>query len=422
MKINVIGLGYIGLPTALTFANHGVDVVGVDISQEMVLSLQQGKAPIEEPKIDENLNRAIESKKFKAQRHPEKGDVFIIAVPTPNIPDQLGTCDLSYVNTALKSILPYLEKGNTVIVESTIQPRTMQDVIAPTLESNGFTIGKDLYVLHCPERVLPGNIFEELIMNNRIIGGMTDNCTQEGKRIYQTFVKGKMLETSAGSAELSKLMENTYRDLNIALANELVQVCDRLELDALKVIELANQHPRVNIHQPGPGVGGHCLAVDPYFVVAAAPEEAKLIQLGRMINTEMPEFIMNKVEEILSIHGGKKITILGLAYKGNIDDARESPAIEIVRRLKHKNQFDIVTYDPYVTTADTSDLDEALINSDLALVLCDHDEFKGLSSSSVQNMKQKIIFDTKNIVTEKASFEVAYSLGYLPKSRSPMTR
>lgn len=288
MKVNVIGLGYIGLPTALTFANHGIEVVGVDVSETVVQSLQAGQAPIEEPDIDRYLAQALAKKTFKAQLVPEKADVFIIAVPTPNIADQFGSCDLSYVKAAMAAILPYLEQGNTVIVESTIQPRTMEDIVGPFFEKAGYTVGEELYLLHCPERVLPGKIFEELVMNNRIIGGMTSACTQQGKRIYQTFVKGNVLETSASIAELSKLMENTYRDLNIALANELVQIGDRLNIDALQVIALANQHPRVNIHQPGPGVGGHCLAVDPYFVVAAAPEDAKLIQLGRMINTEIP--------------------------------------------------------------------------------------------------------------------------------------
>jgi len=293
----------------------------------------------------------------------------------------------------------------------------MEDIVGPFFEKAGYTIGEDLYLLHCPERVLPGKIFEELVMNNRIIGGMTSACTQQGKHIYQTFVKGNVLETSASIAELSKLMENTYRDLNIALANELVQIGDRLNIDALQVIALANQHPRVNIHQPGPGVGGHCLAVDPYFVVAAAPEEAKLIQLGRMINTEMPEFIIKKVEEILAIHGGNKIAVLGLAYKGNIDDARESPAVEIAKRLKQKNTLPVTTYDPYVATSDVAHIEAALTDSDLALILCDHDAFKAIAPAALQAMKQKIVFDTKNIVTDKTRFDVAYSLGALPSAQ-----
>ena len=414
MKVNVIGLGYIGLPTALTFANHGIEVVGVDVSETVVQSLQAGLAPIEEPNIDRYLAQALAKKTFKAQLVPEKADAFIIAVPTPNLADQFGSCDLSYVKAAMAAILPYLEQGNTVIVESTIQPRTMEDIVGPFFEAAGYTIGEELYLLHCPERVLPGKIFEELVMNNRIIGGMTSACTQQGKRIYQTFVKGNVLETSASIAELSKLMENTYRDLNIALANELVQIGDRLNIDALQVIALANQHPRVNIHQPGPGVGGHCLAVDPYFVVAAAPEDAKLIQLGRMINTEMPEFIIKKVEEILAIHGGNNIAVLGLAYKGNIDDARESPAVEIAKRLKQKNTLQVTTYDPYVATSDVAHIEAALTDSDLALILCDHDAFKAIAPAALQAMKQKIVFDTKNIVTDKTRFDAAYSLGALP--------
>lgn len=413
MKINVIGLGYIGLPTAITFAYHGVEVVGVDISEAVIRSLQLGQAPIEEPEIETYLGKALEQQKFKAQSVPEKADVFIIAVPTPNKEDEHGSCDLTYVKAAMQAILPYVEKGNTVIVESTIQPRTMEDVVAPFFEAEGYVIGQDLYLLHCPERVLPGRIFEELIRNNRIIGGMTAACIEQGKKVYQTFVQGEMLATSTGIAELSKLMENTYRDLNIALANELVQIGDRLNIDALQVIELANQHPRVNIHQPGPGVGGHCLAVDPYFVVASAPEEAKMIQLGRQINTNMPRFIIKKIEEILLQHQGSKIAILGLAYKGNIDDARESPAIEIVARLKQFPNYQVVTFDPYVPTADVSQLEEALSGSDLAVILCDHDVLKEIPEASIKKMKQKVVFDTKNILTNKASFEKAYSLGNL---------
>ncbi|MBO1298684.1 MULTISPECIES: nucleotide sugar dehydrogenase [unclassified Enterococcus] len=417
MKINVIGLGYIGLPTAITFAHYGVEVVGVDISEVVVDSLQRGQAPIEEPEIETYLAKALENQKFKAQLVPEKADAFIIAVPTPNKEDQYGSCDLMYLKAAMQAVLPYVEKGNTVIVESTIQPRTMEDLVAPFFEAEGFVIGQDLYLLHCPERVLPGKIFEELVRNNRIIGGMTAACIEQGKKIYQTFVQGEMLGTSTGIAELSKLMENTYRDVNIALANELVQIGDRLNIDALEVIRLANQHPRVNIHQPGPGVGGHCLAVDPYFVVAAAPEEAKLIQLGREINANMPEFIIKKIKEIVPDHKDGKIAILGLAYKGNIDDARESPAIDIVARLRQQSNYEVVTYDPYVPTSDVSQLDEALSGSDLAVILCDHDVFKEIPTESIKEMNQAVVFDTKNILTNISSFEQAYSLGKLPVTK-----
>ncbi|EUJ19913.1 capsular polysaccharide synthesis enzyme [Listeria grandensis FSL F6-0971] len=399
MKINVMGLGYIGLPTALIFAKYGANVVGVDISKEIVEKLNAGEVHIEEPGISAMLQRVVDAGNFKASMTPEKADVFIIAVPTPNRQDVFKSCDLTYVKQAMLSILPYLKAGNTVIIESTVSPRTTEGVVKVMIEQAGFTVGQDIYLVHCPERVLPGKILEELIFNNRIIGGVTEACTKRGKEIYELFVRGELIGSTASAAELSKLMENTYRDVNIALANELVKVGDALNIDALQVIEMANRHPRVNIHQPGPGVGGHCLAVDPYFIISEAPEQTTLIQAARQVNNAMPQFVIDKVQDLMRHYQSKTLTILGVSYKGNTDDIRESPAMTIYKGLQALDEFDIRVYDPHVTQSFiTPDLKTALKESELALILCDHDVFRSLVPEAFSSMKKKIIFDTKNCI------------------------
>src|SRR5690625_3591962 len=348
MKITTMGLGYIGLPTSIIFAKYGANVVGVDVKKEAVDLLNGGKIHIEEPGLQEALEEVLERGTFKASLEPEKSDTFIIAVPTPNKNDDYKSCDISYVMQSLETIIPYLEKGNVIIVESTIAPRTMDDYVKPRLEKEGYTIGEDIYLVHCPERVLPGQIMHEMVHNNRIIGGVTEACTEKGAEVYATFVKGELIKTEAKTAEMSKLMENTFRDVNIALANELAKVSNELGINALDVIEMANKHPRVNLHTPGPGVGGHCLAVDPYFIIAKAPETAKLINLSREINNSMPEYVVKTTEKLLAKNNGKKITVFGLTYKGNVDDIRESPAMEIYEILKTKPAYEVVAYDPHV--------------------------------------------------------------------------
>lgn len=402
MKIVTIGLGYIGLPTAVMFANNGHNVVGVDIKEEAVHMLNQGQLHIEEPGLRECLHQAIEAGRFKAQLTVEEADVFIIAVPTPNKEDAYKSCDLTHVLDAVNATIPYLREGNTLIIESTIAPRTMEDFIAPLIKTAGFDIGRSIFLVHCPERVLPGKILHELKYNNRIIGGITSACTEAGKAVYSSFVEGELITTSASEAELSKLIENTYRDVNIALANELVQIGDKLGINALEVIEMANKHPRVNIHAPGPGVGGHCLAVDPYFIVASAPEVTPLIQAARKVNTAMPAFIIQKVHALMQEINGSKITILGVAYKGNVDDIRESPALTILEQLVEANRYELAVFDPYVKASwIESDLDRATTNSDLLLVLTDHSNFRFLTKTDLKAMKQTCILDTKNIISDK---------------------
>ncbi|WHY91259.1 nucleotide sugar dehydrogenase [Neobacillus cucumis] len=399
MKICTIGLGYIGLPTSIMFAKHNVEVVGVDVKQEVIDSLNNGKIHIEEPGLQEALEEVIEKGTFRASLQPEKANAFIISVPTPNHDDEYKSCDLKYVVSAVNSVLPFVEKGNVIIVESTIGPRSMDDVVKPLVEEAGFVVGKDIFLVHCPERVLPGQILHELIYNNRIVGGITPECTEAGAMVYSTFVKGEIIKTNAKTAEMSKLMENTFRDVNIALANELAKVCNELEINALDVINMANKHPRVNLHTPGPGVGGHCLAVDPYFIVAKAPETAKLINLSRSINTSMPHYVVENVNKLMENVDGKVVTVFGLTYKGNVDDIRESPAMEIFEMLKEQNQYEVRAYDPHVQLDWVmKDIEKAVNGSDLVLVLSDHDEFKVLNENDLATMKNKRVLDTKNVV------------------------
>ncbi|MEK9197891.1 nucleotide sugar dehydrogenase [Lysinibacillus halotolerans] len=417
MKICTIGLGYIGLPTSIMFAKHNVNVTGVDVQQSIINSLNDGKIHIEEPGLQEALEEVILKGTFKPSMAPEKADAFIISVPTPNNNDWYKSCDLSYVIDAINSILPFIEKGNVIIVESTIGPRSMDDILKPLIEEAGFSVGEDVFLVHCPERVLPGRILHELIYNNRIVGGITPACTEAGARVYEIFVKGEIIKTSAKIAEMSKLMENTYRDVNIALANELVKICTELEINALDVIEIANKHPRVNLHSPGPGVGGHCLAVDPYFIVAHVPEEAKLINLSRKINESMPSFVIENVNNLMTTCEGEIITVFGLTYKGNVDDIRESPAIEIYKSLKEQGNFEIRAYDPHVTYDWVyKDMDTALKDSSLLLILTDHDEFKEFNSDDLNNMRDKIIFDTKNVVINVSDDINYFNYGNLYKA------
>lgn len=397
MELSVIGLGYIGLPTALLFASKGLDVTGVDINKAVVKKLNNKELHIEENGLQELLVQTIDSKYFKAATEVEHSDYYIVAVPTPHLED--NSCDVSFLKDAVMKLRNVIKKGDTIIVESTIGPKTMEDIVQPMIESFGFTVGKDIYLAHCPERVLPGKIVHEMIHNNRIIGGITEACTQKTIELYKQLVQGKLLETKASTAEMSKLMENTYRDVNIALANELVKISDNLDINALDVIKLANEHPRVNIHLPGPGVGGHCLAVDPYFIVASDPENSEIIANARRINNSMPKYVIEKVNSIMESIEGKKLTVLGLTYKGNIDDIRESPALDIYHELKLKSEYEVVAQDSHVQLDwIENDIKKALKNSDLALVLTDHNEYKELANYLHGTMRQNILFDTKNIV------------------------
>ncbi|PTK07589.1 nucleotide sugar dehydrogenase, partial [Mammaliicoccus sciuri] len=393
MKLLVMGLGYIGLPTALLFASKGIEVTGFDVNEVVVEKLNNKELHIEENGLQQLLEQTVNSNNFRASTVVEQSDYYIIAVPTPHLKD--NSCDVSYLKDAIMKLKNVIKKGDTIIVESTIGPRTMEDIVQPMIESFGYTVGKDIYLAHCPERVLPGKIIHEMIHNNRIIGGITEECTKKAIELYKQLVQGKLLETRASTAEMSKLMENTYRDVNIALANELVKISEKLNINALDVIKLANEHPRVNIHLPGPGVGGHCLAVDPYFIVASDPENSEIIANARKINNSMPKFVIEKVKKIMDSIQGKKITVLGLTYKGNIDDIRESPALDIYHELKLKSNYEVVAQDSHVQLDWVeNNIEKSLENSDLALVLTDHNEYKELAKFVSGTMKQNVVFDT----------------------------
>jgi len=394
-KICVLGLGYIGLPTASILATNGFQVVGVDVDSKIVDVINKGQIHINEPGLKTVVYAAVQSGNMHAQLMPEEADTFIIAVPTPIKSD--NTADLTYVTKAAESILPFLRKGNLVILESTCPPRTTADVLVPLLSQSGYRLGEEIYLAHCPERVLPGNILHEFVSNDRIIGGINEQSAEKAREIYEKVVQGNLVITDATSAEMAKLMENTFRDVNIALANEVCKIAYELNLNALEVIKLANMHPRVNLHQPGPGVGGHCLAVDPWFIVEKS-SNAKLIQLSREINNTMPHFVAGLVEKMLEQIADPKVTVLGVAYKGNVDDIRESPATEVIRELVKKN-IGVKIYDPYVKNYEfeLSNLEEAFLASDLVLLLADHKEYKYLSAPELGLlMRNKQLFDTRN--------------------------
>ncbi|WP_336883703.1 nucleotide sugar dehydrogenase [Priestia koreensis] len=398
-KICVIGLGYIGLPTAAIFAKAGYEIVGVDVNQKVVDSLNKGEIHIEEVGLPELVKEVVKSGNLRASLEPEKADVYIIAVPTPIHED--FTADVDYVVSATKRVAPYLEKGNVVIVESTIPPRTMDDVVAPIIREHGIDPEHDVAIAHCPERVLPGRILIELIENTRIVGGLTEEAATKAADVYRAVVTGDVIETKAVTAEMSKLMENTFRDVNIALANELVKISSRLNVNAHEVIELANKHPRVNLHHPGPGVGGHCLAVDPYFIIEKAQAESPLIQISRQINNSMPDFVYDQVNRLTAELPTPKIAVFGLTYKGNIDDVRESPAIEIYEKLASNPRFNVVAHDPHVREEQVKfplvSFEEAVQDANLVLVLTDHNEFKQMDTAElVKRMATPVVFDTKN--------------------------
>lgn len=400
-KICVVGLGYIGLPTSAMFAQSGCEVLGVDVSELVVNTINHGHIHIEEPGLGEVVKEQVKKGTLRASLLPEKADAFIISVPTPNHDDEYKSCDLTYVIAGIKKILPYIEAGNTVIVESTIAPKSMDDFVKPLFEENGYVAGENIYLAHCPERVLPGQILHELKYNNRIVGGITPACTEHAAKIYKIFVEGEIIKTEAKTAELSKCMENTFRDVNIALANELARISYELDINCLDVIRMANKHPRVNIHQPGPGVGGHCLAIDPYFICSKAPETARIIRLSRDTNKSMPRFVADRVQMLVKEIENPRIAAFGVTYKGNVDDVRESPSFEIVEILK-KEGYQVRVYDPHVSNPEYVDLDTAVSGADLVLVLTDHNEYKNMDHKHISSMmRTPMLFDTRNMIKEQ---------------------
>lgn len=401
IKLCVIGLGYIGLPTAAMFASNGYKVVGVDINEELVVSLQKGTVYANEPDLRQLVEETLNLGNLIVSTICEKADIYIITVPTPLTID--NKANMCYVIQALENILPYIEAGNTLILESTIGVGTMNDLVYPLLAQAGLNI-EELYIGYCPERVLPGKILNELVYNSRLIGGMNRKSSEKIRDIYASFVKGELYITEAKTAEICKIMENVYRDVNIALANELMKACESLEINVWDVITLCNKHPRVNIHVPGPGVGGHCLTIDPWFLVEKCPSSTTLIKRARQINDNMPNYIFEKIEQIIGKQVQQtKITLLGMTYKANIEDIRESPIIKLIEQLEY-NGYEVVVVDPYVTSYKNIDknIERACTNSSLLILAVDHTCFKKLSLSELgQVMKQKNILDTRKYWDEE---------------------
>ncbi len=389
-KICVLGLGYIGLPTASMFATHGFSVIGVDINESVIHTINGGGIHIYETGLDELVKEAIHSGNLVARLIPEPADVFIIAVPTPITKDKRA--DLDAVKAASESIVPYIKKGNLVILESTVPPGTTKELVQPILERSGLNSGVDFQLVHAPERVLPGQILKELAQNDRILGGITLESAERAQNLYLSFVRGEIFLTDETSAEMVKLIENTYRDINIAFANELAQICDVLDIDVWEIINLANRHPRVKILQPGPGVGGHCIPVDPWFIFEKTPHLAKLIHQGRLINDSMPEYVCNKVLKFLSEISNPVIGILGVTYKENVDDIRESPSLDIIRHLRDHGCA-VKVHDPYVYPEIS--VESIVTGSDCILLLVNHKEYAHLSPNALgEKMRTKHVFLT----------------------------
>ncbi len=409
-RICVLGLGYIGLPTASTFAAHGIKVIGVDVNPRVIETLQNGGVHIYEPGLRTLVEAALRSGNLVVSAQPQEADAFLIAVPTPFYGDRMGEhngrtyklADLRAVTSAAEAIVPFLRRGNLVMLESTSPPRTTTDLVAPILERSGLQAGRDFYLAYSPERVLPGQILRELIENARVIGGITPESAQAGEDLYSIFVRGEIIQTDATTAEMVKLMENTYRDVNIALANEFARLAERFGVDVWEAIHLANRHPRVNILQPGPGVGGHCISVDPWFLVEAAPDLTPLIYQARRVNDAQPRFVLHLIERLAGSVRAKRIAALGLAYKPDVDDLRESPALEVVRllqargaRVKAWEPFKPRAHAPEIET--TSSLEEALREAELILVLVRHTSFVHLKPEEVAlQTRARFIIDAVN--------------------------
>lgn len=409
-KICVLGLGYIGLPTAATFAAHDIQVIGVDINPLVIETLKRGELHIHEPGLREVVEQALQSGNLTVSSQPEEADAFLIAVPTPFHEGKFAEyegrryklADMSAVIAATEAILPHLRKGNLVILESTSPPRTTLDLVRPILERSTLKAGSDFFLCYSPERVLPGQILRELVENARVIGGVTPESARAGRDLYATFVKGQIVETDATTAEMVKLMENTYRDVNIAIANEFARLAEKFGVDVWDAIPLANLHPRVNILNPGPGVGGHCISVDPWFFVETAPELTPLIYHARKVNDDQPRFVVKRVQEALGGLNGKRIAALGLAYKADVDDLRESPAVEVVHLLQQAGA-QVKAWEPFKPHAQLKGIDmspsleDVLKDADAILLLVRHTEFTRLDPAGLAaKTPARIALDTVN--------------------------
>ena len=413
--VSVIGLGYIGLPTAAVLASRGLQVIGVDVNQEAVDIINAGKIHIVEPDLDIVVRSVVSTGNLKATIIPEPADVFMIAVPTPfyESDDDSHKPNLSYIQAAAKAIAPVIEKGNLVILESTSPVGTTEKLATWLAEERAdltFPQEKgdsaDIKIAHCPERVLPGYVLRELVSNDRVIGGLSNACSEMATALYKTFVRGECVVTNARTAEMAKLTENSFRDVNIAFANELSVICDKLKINVWELIKLANRHPRVEILKPGPGVGGHCIAVDPWFIVDSCPEEAKIIKQARLTNDAKPRYVIDKITTAADQFKKPVIACLGLAFKADIDDMRESPALQITQQLSDNNIGEIIAVEPNISIEDMpaalssngvglTTLENALKKANVIVVLVDHKEFKVVDKTQ---FAAKVVIDSRGIV------------------------
>ncbi|MDQ7822584.1 MAG: nucleotide sugar dehydrogenase [Candidatus Eremiobacteraeota bacterium] len=404
-RICILGLGYIGLPTAGMFAVNGMPVLGVDVNSAVVSQVAKGGVHIAEPGLRTVIQAAVGSGALRVSERPEPSDVFIIAVPTPLTAEKRA--DLSFVEEASSMIAPCLAKGNMVIVESTIPPRTTEKTVIPLIERPGLKAGVDFDVVHCPERVIPGKILLELVENDRVIGGITAEAARRAEALYRAFVRGKILLTDLVTAEMVKLVENSFRDVNVAFANELSRISAVLGINAREVISLANHHPRVRILDPGPGVGGHCIAVDPWFIAECVPNEARLIRAARAVNDGMPAFVVDRI--IARVPEKAKVALWGLTYKADVDDLRESPSLEVARLLR-EGGFSAGLFDPYVRNApeiEVATLEESVKDASLIVLLVGHRDFRFINPRVVAPLvREKRLLDVKQFL-DRAEWEAA---------------
>ena len=407
MKINVIGLGYIGLPTALMFATHGVEVVGTDYNKELVETLNEGKTTFEEKGLDGLFKKALKSNiKFTTEYQQE--DVYIISVPTPYEKEN-KKIDPKYVISAVETVLQVCKKGAIIVIESTISPGTIDKFVRPVIKEKGYETGKDIHLVHAPERIIPGNMIYELENNSRTIGADEKEIGEKIKKLYASFCKGDIVVTDIKTAEMTKVIENTFRDINIAFANELSRICRKENMDVYEVIKIANKHPRVNILQPGPGVGGHCISVDPWFLVGDYPDIVNVIKAAREVNDGQPGFVLERLRSILkenNISDLSKVGIYGLTYKDNVDDIRESPTLQMLEKLSKDEKEKFKVYDPYIKKEITKNqyfnFDEFIKDINVIIIMNAHDHIK----ENIEKINNMLILDTKNIIESKNAYKL----------------
>lgn len=406
-EINVIGLGYIGLPTALMFAAKGIRVRGTDINVDIINKLNSGKLTFKEEGLDYLFEEAVKNK-IEFSTEFLNTNMYIITVPTPYIKDS-KKIDASYIVSAINKVLEVCDKGTIIVIESTISPRTIDKFIRPLIEEKGLIIGYDVHLAHAPERIIPGKMIYELVHNPRTIGADDEVIGNKVKELYSSFCKGEIIVTDIKTAELSKVVENTFRDINIAYANELTKICRKENIDVHKLIEIANKHPRVNILQPGPGVGGHCISVDPWFLVGDYPNLVNLIKSARDVNDSMPDFVISRIKEIMrenNIEDISKVGLYGITYKENIDDMRESPTLQLLEKLTDYESSHIKVYDPFINELVCKnqylDFEKFITDIDIIVIMVAHTHLK----ERLDIIKNKLILDTKNLIKDSNLYKL----------------